>query len=1021
MLEYLKSLIPILSAFLLYSCGNGEKSDALALMVRWADAMVDRQIEATGDPALDGNFFCEVCDTLHGRTIDLVWPLVWLWDRTGKDKYLDAAMKVTKWGEDNLQQEDGSYLNDLGGGWKGITEFSQVSIGKTLLRFGDRLPDAYRNQLERLFWKQTEYLVSWMAQPEMVVNVNYRAAHPLAMQLAYRLSGDTRYLESGHEQVDRVVACIASDGLLFGEAKPMDIRSKRGHLGVDIGYNVEETLPSMLEYAEMAGDTLLLNHLIHVARTHLDFILPDGGLDNSFGARSCKWSYWGSRTSDGILPMLAVMARYGYPEAVKVARLTLDLYRRLTDAEGLLTGGLYYEAAGEPTCIHHTFCHLKSLPAWIETEDSLPEASGEKLLSETAFGHRYYPTNGVHLVGIGPWRATVNENDYYFTEDDGKSTGGGSLTMLYHHCFGLVCAATMGSYSIVEVNNMQHQRGDDSTRCLTPRLERDRWSSIYDDDVRVTTDISRDSICLHASGVLTDICDERGGGAFSIRYRFSEDVVDIALSSDNNASFFLPIIAGPDDVLHWTGHGASVCRDSICLFITTDGILDFIPSGRPDRLMFHPVAGLMAACFSVSVPAGEVRHIYLSVTSSSGVADIPSVLVLHDASLPSSATELKLALADKLAVYRAPDTTAIRVERVADIHGSLRLLRRLGRQYRTWLVCCDGSPDDHSTVSRIEALSKKCKAGLLWYISGCGDMLPITSTRVDYSGFLEEQGRLYPSRIPGFVGESFSQWWTGMAGENRSILRIPLWDGNPPHYEATYPELINRYGRIDSISIPELEVFLPHQSKLSPALVFIPGGGLSYTGFLRNAREAAETLLPRGVAVIGVKYRVKRGEDIAFEDVSMAIRQIRSHAAEWNIDPESIIVAGQSAGALLTLRLLSGSDQGMADTLQAFSSRPDYAAVLTAWSYGGTVCPYDFGKDTPSTLIMHARDENCFSLAKDVASRLRSSGVPLQTYFVPDGGHGAFEIQGLGGGHEWPEVLLGWLCSERARQEINKP
>ena len=65
----------------------------------------------------------------------------------------------------------------------------------------------------------------------------------------------------------------------------------------------------------------------------------------------------------------------------------------------------------------------------------------------------------------------------------------------------------------------------------------------------------------------------------------------------------------------------------------------------------------------------------------------------------------------------------------------------------------------------------------------------------------------------------------------------------------------NSIARIDRISEPELEVFLPRQSEKSPVVIFFPGGGLSYTGFIRNAREAAELLRPYGVAVIGVKIQ----------------------------------------------------------------------------------------------------------------------------------------------------------------------
>lgn len=120
---------------------------------------------------------------------------------------------------------------------------------------------------------------------------------------------------------------------------------------------------------------------------------------------------------------------------------------------------------------------------------------------------------------------------------------------------------------------------------------------------------------------------------------------------------------------------------------------------------------------------------------------------------------------------------------------------------------------------------------------------------------------------------------------------------------------------------------------------------MSYTGFIRNAREAAELLRPYGVAVIGVKYRVKRGLDVALEDARQAVRTVREKASEWNIDENAIGVAGQSAGALIVLRLAS------ADCPDAFS-RPDYVIPLTSWYYGKQKWPFRFDAETPPFLCV---------------------------------------------------------------------
>ena len=45
--------------------------------------------------------------------------------------------------------------------------------------------------------------------------------------------------------------------------------------------------------------------------THLEFMLPDGAWDNSWGTRSFKWTYWGGRTSDGFMGGYYLMAVFG--------------------------------------------------------------------------------------------------------------------------------------------------------------------------------------------------------------------------------------------------------------------------------------------------------------------------------------------------------------------------------------------------------------------------------------------------------------------------------------------------------------------------------------------------------------------------------------------------------------------------------------------------------------------------------------------------------------------------------------
>ena len=226
---------------------NGRDGAAESLFLRWAEALLSFRVSGTGDPALDGNMVCPACGAMHGRAPDTVWPLTWLWARTGDRKWLDFARGLVTWGRLNCERPDGGYISDLNMGWRGTTVFLQAAIGKTLLRFGDRLDDETRAEGRGVFDRQTEWLHRWVDNPLLIVNVNYRAAFALAMEVAFALDGDPRHRASGDREAARVLGCIGADGLLWGEAKPLEAFSLRGNRGVDIGYNMEESLPAMLE------------------------------------------------------------------------------------------------------------------------------------------------------------------------------------------------------------------------------------------------------------------------------------------------------------------------------------------------------------------------------------------------------------------------------------------------------------------------------------------------------------------------------------------------------------------------------------------------------------------------------------------------------------------------------------------------------------------------------------------------------------------------------------------------------
>src|SRR5687767_7628111 len=147
---------------------------------------------------------------------------------------------------------------------------------------------------------------------------------------------------------------------------------------------------------------------------------------------------------------------------------------------------------------------------------------------------------------------------------------------------------------------------------------------------------------------------------------------------------------------------------------------------------------------------------------------------------------------------------------------------------------------------------------------------------------------------------------------------FPLWTGEVPGARGTTDK-----------DIPTLTPFWPKpENATGAAIVICPGGG--YGGLAGHEGEAyAQWLRDHGVAGFVLKYRLGSAgyrHPIMLQDVSRAVRLVRSKAAEWKLDPTKIGVMGSSAGGHLASTLLTHFDAGKPeaeDIVERQSSRPD--------------------------------------------------------------------------------------------------
>ncbi|GHV00494.1 hypothetical protein FACS1894159_06330 [Bacteroidia bacterium] len=443
-------------------------AEARTLLCTWGEAMLACQLR-TDDPALDGALLCPACGRIHGRCIEAALPFMCLAHETGEARWVEAARRVMRWGA-NVKMPDGGWMNDINvSDWNGTTVFAAIALYEALHRYGAMLDDstrsAWREELRSAgeFIHSSDFIYSRRRGGWRNMNINYSASATYALHALGEMFAREDYKTKARLIASDMAPYFTREGFLYGEGQRMEPTSK-GCLPVDLLYNVEESLPNLASYAVLSGDEATRALVERSMRTHLAFMLPDGGWDDSWGTRNFKWCYWGGRTSDGFMAGYYLLGGQ-YPAFDEAVMRNIRLLAAST-RDGLLSGRDYAEN-GLATCIHHTVSHAKALASMLAIA---PRPYKPCVLPrEAASGATHFADIDTWLVSEGPWRATVTGYDCEY-KVEGTHPMGGALSMLWHSNTGPVFAASMNLYSLVEAPNMQADR-QRHTMCATPRVE----------------------------------------------------------------------------------------------------------------------------------------------------------------------------------------------------------------------------------------------------------------------------------------------------------------------------------------------------------------------------------------------------------------------------------------------------------------------------------------------------------------------------------------------------------------------
>jgi acetyl esterase/lipase len=242
-----------------------------------------------------------------------------------------------------------------------------------------------------------------------------------------------------------------------------------------------------------------------------------------------------------------------------------------------------------------------------------------------------------------------------------------------------------------------------------------------------------------------------------------------------------------------------------------------------------------------------------------------------------------------------------------------------------------------------------------------------------------------------------------------------------------------------NVSTPTLEIYLPdHNDVAGAAVIICPGGGYIRLVYNREGIEIAESFLRKGIAAFILKYRlpsdsIMQDKSIGpLQDAQQAIKIVRQHAAEWNLDTGKIGIMGFSAGGHLASTAGTHFEKSYIRNNENINLRPDFMILIypvismvdeithetTKTSLLGNKPGADLvaqfsnelniNRNTPPTWLTHAGDDTGVPVENSIRfyKELIRYNVPAEMHLYPAGGHGFVLTMSP---DEWMQCIFEWM------------
>lgn len=259
-------------------------------------------------------------------------------------------------------------------------------------------------------------------------------------------------------------------------------------------------------------------------------------------------------------------------------------------------------------------------------------------------------------------------------------------------------------------------------------------------------------------------------------------------------------------------------------------------------------------------------------------------------------------------------------------------------------------------------------------------------------------------------------------------IEISLWpNGMPNSNGLTGTEEDLEGGRVANVVNPSIAVYRPEKSN-GMAIIMCPGGGYARLAMGHEGHDMAAWFTTQGITYVVLKYRMPNGHyEVPLSDAEQAIRIVRQHAAEWNINPHRIGIMGASAGGHLAASL--------ATLYSSQETRPDFQVLfypVISMKEGVTHAgsrvnligekpsaelekkyslEQQVNAQTPQAFIMLSSDDGAVPPANSLGyyEALLKNHVPATLHAYPIGGHGRGFRDNFTYKRQWTGELEKWL------------